>query len=136
MAEKAKSLLGRVCGMVAKRVDAGRIADAKRRQADMFARRESDSIPILLGKPVPAAAKLPSFDLRERFHDPAKSLYMQLKDDVLPRAEGETVADYFRRVLSPYPTRTGLIFEGPYLQPAEVDGAVDLWRKVQDEKYR
>jgi len=54
----------------------------------------------------------------------------------LPRAEGETVADYFRRVLSPYPTRTGLIFEGPYLQPAEVDGAVDLWRKVQDEKYR
>jgi hypothetical protein len=54
----------------------------------------------------------------------------------LPRAEGETVADYFRRVLSPYPTRTGLIFEGPCLQPGEVDGAVDLWRKVQDEKYR
>jgi hypothetical protein len=54
----------------------------------------------------------------------------------LPRGDGEALADYFRRVLEPYPTRTGLIFDGPDLQPDEVGGAIDLWRKIQDEKYR
>jgi hypothetical protein len=58
MAKNVKSLLGRVCGMIAKRVDAGRIADAKRWHADMFAWRASDYIPISLGAPVPDAADL------------------------------------------------------------------------------
>jgi hypothetical protein len=88
MAKNVTDLLSRVCEMIAKRIDFGRIADAKRRQADMFAWRTSDCIPILLGKPVAEAHGLPGFDLVERWHDPAKSLYVQLKDEVLPRLEG------------------------------------------------
>jgi len=78
-------LLDRVCDLIAARIDADRIADAKRRQADMFAMRPSDSIPILFGRAVPEAADLPDFDWAEQFHDPAKSLYMQLKGAVLPQ---------------------------------------------------
>lgn len=84
-AEDVPSLLDRVCDLIAARIDPRRIADAKRRQADMFAMRPSDSVPILFGRAVPEAAGLPDFDWAERFHDPAKSLYMQLKGSVLPR---------------------------------------------------
>ncbi len=58
-AEDVPSLLGRVCDLIAARIDARRIADAKRRQADMFAMRPSDSVPILFGRAVPEAAGLP-----------------------------------------------------------------------------
>ena len=85
MGDSPEGLLDRVCDLVAGRIDAGRIAAAKRRQADMFALRPSDSIPIVLGAAVPEAAGLPDFDWAEQFHDPAKSLYVQLRDDVLPR---------------------------------------------------
>ena len=85
MAQDVKSLLDRVCEMVARRIDAARIAAAKRRQADMFARRPSDSIPIIFGMTVPEAEALPDFPYGQQWHDPAKSLYMQLKGDVLPR---------------------------------------------------
>ncbi|MCX5683201.1 MAG: hypothetical protein NT049_05890, partial [Planctomycetota bacterium] len=54
----------------------------------------------------------------------------------LPRGAGEPLADYFRRALGPYPERKGMIFDGPDIRPDEADGAVDLWRKVQDEKYK
>jgi hypothetical protein len=77
-----------VCDLVRARIDARRLADAKRRQADMFALRPSDYLPILFARPVAEATDLPNFDWAERFHDPDKSLYMQLKDDVLPRVAG------------------------------------------------
>jgi hypothetical protein len=87
MAESIQSLLDRVCGMIHRRVDRGRIAAAKRRQADMFAWRQSDSIPILLSQSVPEAEGPPEFDEYERWHEPAKSLYAQLKNGVLPALE-------------------------------------------------
>ena len=93
MGEDANGLLDRVCGLIAERIDPERIERAKRRQAAMFAWRESDAMPILLGRAVPEAADLPGFDWAARWHDPGKSLYMQLKDDVLPKvaAGGDSV---------------------------------------------
>jgi uroporphyrinogen-III decarboxylase len=85
MAADVEALLDRVCGLVAARIDPERIAAAQRRQADAFAWRAGDSLPILFGRAVPEAADLPDFDWARRFHDPAASLYMQLKDDVLPQ---------------------------------------------------
>lgn len=93
MPEDVERLLDRVCDLVGRRIDMDRIAAAKRRQADMLAMRPSDSIPIQFVREVAEAAALPDFDWAERFHDPAKSLYMQLKTLVLPRvaADGDTV---------------------------------------------
>lgn len=85
MLDDVKPLLDRVCELIAERVDARRIAAAKRRHADMLAWRESDYIPILFGRRVAEAAEMPAFDWARQWHDPAASLYMQLKDNVLPR---------------------------------------------------
>ena len=79
-----KPLLDRVCELIAERLDARRVAAAKRRHADMLAWRESDYIPILFARPVAEAAEMPGFDWARQWHDPAASLYMQLKDNVLP----------------------------------------------------
>ena len=93
MARTAKTLLKRMFDLVHRFADAGRIEAAKRRQADMLAMRPSDYIPMIFTRDVPEMQGLPSFDWAEQFHDPAKSLYMQLKDDVLPRlaAGGDVV---------------------------------------------
>jgi hypothetical protein len=53
----------------------------------------------------------------------------------LPRGEGETLDGYFRRVLSPYDARTGLLFEAYGVRPDEADRAVDVWRRVQNEVF-
>jgi hypothetical protein len=82
------ALLDRVAALIHSCFSADRLADAKRRQADMFALRPSDYIPMTLCREVPEAKDLPNFDWAERFHDPAKSLYMQLKDSCLPRVAG------------------------------------------------
>ncbi len=79
-------LLDRVCEMIAERARPERIAAAKRRHADVMAGRETDYLPIIFGAPPPReAADWPSFDWLERFHDPGKSLFMQLKEVALPR---------------------------------------------------
>lgn len=93
MADNLNSLLDRVCGLIRERTDVARLAAAKRRHAAMFALRTSDYIPMILGKPVSEAQALPDFSLGLQWHDPAKSLYMQLKNDVLPRvaAGGDAV---------------------------------------------
>lgn len=97
MTDDATSLLRRVCEIVSRYVDLDRIAAAKRRQADMLAGRCSDYIPIVFGKAVAEVSDLPDFDWAERFYDPAKSLYMQLKCDVLPRiASGSDVVPAVR----------------------------------------
>jgi len=84
MAEHVESLLDRICDMIRARLDPKRIADAKRRHADMFAWRASDFVPILLGREVPEAKGLPDFDEYERWHQAGKSLFAQLKNNVLP----------------------------------------------------
>jgi len=81
-----ESLLDRVCEMIAERACPKRIATAKRRHADVMAGCETDYLPIIFGAPLPAeCADWPSFNWQERFYVPAKSLFMQLRDMVLPR---------------------------------------------------
>lgn len=87
MSTDVESLLDRLCELLAARLDGERIAAAKRRHADVLAGRETDYLPILFEAPVPAEADdWPDFDWHEQFHEPPKSLFMQLKTMVLPRA--------------------------------------------------
>ena len=88
MNEDTGSLLKRVAEMIHSHLSADRIAVAKQRQADIFAGREPDYIPILFAGQVPESADLPDFDWARQWHDPAKSLYMQLKELVLPWTAG------------------------------------------------
>jgi len=86
-----ESLLDRVCEAIARRAEAERIAVAKRRHADVMAGRETDYIPIIFPMPLPEEALAwPDFNWQERFYDPAISLFMQLKDLVLPRVCGDS----------------------------------------------
>ncbi|MBN1345830.1 MAG: hypothetical protein JXQ73_24275 [Phycisphaerae bacterium] len=89
MAEDVKALLDHVCDTIAERANPARIATAKRRHADMLAGRASDYIPMLFGRPASLSFELQSYDWKERFHDPDKSLYCQLKDNVLPQVSGD-----------------------------------------------
>ena len=84
----SRQLLNRVLDLAAERLDGGRIETAKRRQADMFAWRESDYVPLVFGQSVEALAGLPDFDWAEQFADPAASLYMQMKDVIRQAASG------------------------------------------------
>lgn len=84
--DDVNALLDRLCERLDDLLDADRVATARRRHADMLAGRCSDAIPMKLVKGG-AGADLPDFDWAEQFHDPAKSLYMQLKTVVLPQAE-------------------------------------------------
>ena len=83
MALETKSLLDAVCDSIAERLNADTVATAKMRQADAIAGRSADYIPMTFAVPVPEAADMPEFNWAEQFHDPAKSLFMQLKNDVL-----------------------------------------------------
>lgn len=93
MAEDVQGLLHSICEVIAERLDADRVETAKRRHADMLAGRPSDYIPLKFGRSVSASFESTGFDWRERFYDPDKSLYCQLKDNVLPQAiaEGDNV---------------------------------------------
>lgn len=86
MSQDVNDLLDRVCDIIADRLDADRLATAKRRHADMLAGRSSDYMPILFGKPVTSGIDLPEFNWAEQFGDPAKSLYVQLKNGALRQA--------------------------------------------------
>jgi len=83
MALETKSLLDAVCDMVAERLNADTIATAKSRHADVLAGRPADYIPMTFARPVPETADMPEFNWAEQFNDPAKSLFMQLKNRVL-----------------------------------------------------
>lgn len=90
MKKDAKALLQRVMELADRHIDAQKVATAKRRQADMFAWRQTDYVPLI---PVPTTLPLqgddwPSFDWAEQFCDPAASLYMQIRDVVMPQVLG------------------------------------------------
>ena len=88
----SKALLDRTLETAAGVLDAGRIAAARRRQADVLAWRDSDYLPILYGVRCEAVADLPDFDWAEQFADPAASLYMQMKDVIVAASgDGDTV---------------------------------------------
>ena len=89
MSVDVESLLDRVCQRIAERADVERIATARRRHAAVMAGREADYLPMIFTAKVPQeAGDWPSFGWDERFHEPGKSLFMQLKDMVLPRVCG------------------------------------------------
>lgn len=85
MPEPVQALLDRICEMIRKRIDIRRLADARRRHADVLAGRTTDYLPISFNAPVPTECdNWPRFGWDERFYDPDKSLFMQLRDLVLP----------------------------------------------------
>jgi len=92
MAEDTNQLLQRIAELILARVSDDRIAVARRRVEDIFAGREPDYIPMLVAGTAPEKEGMPDFDWAEQWHDPAKSLYMQLKDLVLPRVAGKSDA--------------------------------------------
>jgi len=109
-------LLKRVLPIADEAIDPARVADAKRRQADMFAWRQTDSVPVIFGTGVPALNGLPDFDWAEQFADPAASLYMQMKDVICAAAAGGDVVPTVR-------ADTGVIngpsiLGAPYIVPA------------------
>ncbi|MFW6132528.1 MAG: hypothetical protein ACOC8F_01430 [Planctomycetota bacterium] len=53
----------------------------------------------------------------------------------LRRNDGEPLDAYFRRALSAYEDRRGLIFKGPAIGADERDAAVDAWQRAQDERF-
>jgi len=80
VSEDVRDLIARVCEKID--VDQDTLSAGKRRQAAMFAGREADYIPICFGAPAEGLGDLPTFDWRQQFYDPAKSLYMQLRGAV------------------------------------------------------
>ncbi len=110
------SLLNRVLEVAGEVLDGDRVAAAKRRQADMFAWRQSDYVPLVFGRPVEALGDLPDFDWAVQFHDPAASLYMQLKDVVRAGASG---SDYVPTVRADTGVINGpTVLGAPYAVPA------------------
>ncbi|HOX36418.1 MAG TPA: uroporphyrinogen decarboxylase family protein [Candidatus Brocadiia bacterium] len=77
MPDNIADLLERVCEAIT--VNPHALSDGRRRQAATFANREADYLPICFGAPVPELSGLPDFNWSEQFHDPAKSLYTQLR---------------------------------------------------------
>jgi len=96
MDHNAAALLKRVLAIADEVIDPARLADAKRRQADMFAWRQTDSVPVIFGAGVSALDGLPDFDWAEQFADPAVSLYMQMKDVICAAASGSDVVPTVR----------------------------------------
>jgi hypothetical protein len=116
VSEAAESLLKRVLDLAGEIIDADRVAAAKRRQADMFAWRQSDSVPIIFGVSVKALEGLPDFDWAEQFADPAASLYMQMKSVVCAAAGG---GDYVPTVRADTGVINGpSVFGAPFDVPA------------------
>ena len=85
MGHDIKTLLDSVCGKIHKHLDITNIHNARRRHADVLTGRETDYLPLSFAAPAPDTGDLPDFDWKQQFNDPAKSLYMQLKDNVLPQ---------------------------------------------------
>ncbi len=88
IAAEAGALLGCVLELARELIDPQVVARARRRQADAFAWRETDCLPLILSAEVPALAELPDFDWARQFDDPRLSLYMQLKDVLRAAAAG------------------------------------------------
>jgi len=53
----------------------------------------------------------------------------------VPRNDGESLEEYFRRALSPYDRRCGMIFQHPELKGREADVALEAWHSAQDEIF-
>jgi hypothetical protein len=123
VAENSGELLKRVLDLAARTLNDPRLAQARRRQADTFAWRESDYIPIVFAAPIEALEGLPEFDWAEQFADPAASLYMQVKTNLLPLAASG--CDYVPAVRADTGVINGpTILGAPYATPAHTKPVV------------
>jgi hypothetical protein len=52
----------------------------------------------------------------------------------IPRRDGESLKDYFKRILSPLKSRKGLILQMNRGEES-VPETLDLWRSLQDELF-
>ena len=84
-----KQHLDTVCEVMAKYVDADTVKTARRRQSSVLAREEVDYLPIIFGnwdRIEPEDTKrlegVPHYDWAEQWHDPAKSLTEQLRNQL------------------------------------------------------
>ena len=98
MSTDVTSLLDRICDIVSENIDADCIAAAKRRHAATLAWCDADYIPIQFGREYKALDKeqFPEFNWSEQWHDPAKSLYGQLKGLVPSITSGSDVVPCVR----------------------------------------
>ncbi|KKT04476.1 MAG: hypothetical protein UV78_C0032G0008 [Parcubacteria group bacterium GW2011_GWA2_43_17] len=85
MDNNVEQLIDMVCEKISKYLVPKRIATAKRRMAGVLAEQPVDYLPmVVITKTVASVEQLPEFDWAQQWHDPAKSLYMQLKNNILP----------------------------------------------------
>lgn len=71
--------LSRMCELWRQAVDADRVRRTQRRHAAAFAFAETDYVPLRFGAAVTDLNDWPEYDWAEQFHDPVKSLYMQMR---------------------------------------------------------
>jgi hypothetical protein len=124
-------LLDRVCDTIAEQMDANRLATAKRRHADMLAGRPSDYVPILFGKPVIDGIDWPEFNWAEQFYDPAKSLYVQLKNGAL--AQSASMSDNVPGVRADMGVINGMsVFGAGYDVPEHTKPVINRYVSKED----
>jgi len=70
--------IGEVLHLIEKEADREALRQGKKRQENVWERREPDYLPILISQTMPERSGLPSYDLKQQFFDPQKMLYEQL----------------------------------------------------------
>ena len=80
--------VGAVCELARKYAKPETVRRAKERQAAVLAGEEPDYLPAVFDVPVPELDRLPSYDWREQWYDPAKSFVEQMKGVVCAAASG------------------------------------------------
>jgi hypothetical protein len=91
-AHDTEELLDRICERIRSHGDNSRLDRARRRHSAVMAWREPDYLPISFGRRgMLREEEWPQFDWAQQFHDPAKSLYEQLKG-VLAAVAGDSDA--------------------------------------------
>jgi len=68
-----------ICGRARAKLDPDIVRQAKKRQGAILAGQEADYLPLMFASSVPELDKLPSFDWKEQWDDPAKSFVEQMK---------------------------------------------------------
>ena len=77
-----------VCALAQKHARRENVERARTRQGAVLAWKEPDYLPFLVGGDEPELAKLPTYDWKEQFDDPAKSFVEQMKGVVSAAAGG------------------------------------------------
>ena len=119
-------LLGKTLELVHKYIDPRRVADARRRQADVFNWKPTDYLPLVFWGSAPELTGLPDFDWRRQFDDPRVSLYVQLKLLIATIAHGADICPAVRADTGVIncPTVLGAPYEVPAHTKPVINGNV------------